>query len=189
MALFHLIFELIKISILSCIYASLTLLVFKIISHYKPNSWFVKASTKKLKFWFLSGLSISVFLFFFMFTYYGDHGLGDSARVPIGHSKAIQEVDGVQAYIQDEGPISMIEISKFKITDNFVYGYTSDSNVNYDGNYFVYNLVNNSVKTFKQKSEYLNFLEINKLDKNPNYKDFNYYYGEYWNSWRFWLLP
>ena len=189
MALFHFIFELIKISLLSFIYASLTLLVFKIIAHYKPNSWFDKLSRKKLKLWLLSGLLISVFLFFFMFSYFGDHGLGDSARVPIGHWKAIQEVDGEQAYIQDEGPIAMIEIGKFTITENFVYGLKSDTNGNYNGNYFVYDLVNNSIKTFQQENEYINFLEENKLDKKPNYKDFNYYYGKYWHGWRFWLLP
>ena len=78
MVLFHFIFELIKISILGCIYASLTLVAFKIIGRYKPDSWFAKASRKKLRLWFLSGLIISVGLFGFMFTYWGDHGLGDS---------------------------------------------------------------------------------------------------------------
>ncbi len=189
MALFHLLFELIKIAILSCIYASLVLLVFKIIAYYKPDSWFEKVSKKKLKLWFLSGLILSVFLFIFMFSYYGDHGLGDSARVPIGHWKAIQQVDGVQAYIQDEGPISMLEIGKFQTTVDFVYGFTSPSNENYDGTYFVYDLANNSVKTFQQEQEYFHFLALKNLDKNPNYQDFNYYYKAYWNGWRSWLLP
>ena len=189
MALFHLIFELIKISILSCIYASLILLIFKIIAHYYPNSWFAKVSNKKLKFWFLSGLSISVFLFFYMFSYYGDHGLGDSARIPVGHSKAIQEIDGIQAYIQDEGPISMIEIDKFKVTDDFVYGFIKNGNENYDGSCFVYNLKDNSIKTFSEESDYINFLRKEKLEEKPEYNDFSYYYAEYWNGWRFWLLP
>jgi hypothetical protein len=87
--LFHGIFELIKISILGCIYATLTLVTFIIIGHYKPDSWFDKVSKKKLRLWFLSGLFISVGLFLFMFTYFGDHGLGDSARVPVGHFKVV----------------------------------------------------------------------------------------------------
>lgn len=189
MAIFHLIFELIKISILSCIYASLILLIFKIIANYKPNSWFERVSKKKLKLWFSSVIYISIFLFFFMFTHFGDHGLGDSARIPIGHWKAIQEVDGMQAYIQDEGPISMIEIDRFKITDDFVYGFISEGNENYEGTYFVYDLVNNSVKTFGEERDFINLLKTKNLDKNLDYKDFSSYYIEYWNGWRFWFLP
>lgn len=189
MALIHLIFELIKISILSSIYASLLLLIFKIIANYKPNSWFDKISKKKLKLWLSSGFYIFTLLFFFMFSHFGDHGLGDSARIPIGHGKAIQEVDGIQAYIQDEGPISMIEIDRFKITDDFVYGFISNGNENYEGSYFVYDLMNNSIKTFEEESDYLNLLKTKKLDGNTEYKDFGYYYGQYWNGWRFWLLP
>jgi O-antigen/teichoic acid export membrane protein len=96
---FHLIFELIKISISGCAYATLTLLIFKIIGHYKPDSWFDSVSKKKLRFWFLSGHVISVGLFFFMFTYYGNHGLGDNARVPVGHFKVVRH--GGSTYIQN----------------------------------------------------------------------------------------
>jgi len=85
MALFQFIFVLIKISILGCIYATLALVTFKIIGQYKPDSWFYKVSRKKLRLWFLSGLIISVGLFGFMFTYWGDRGLGDWARIPLGH--------------------------------------------------------------------------------------------------------
>lgn len=189
MALFHLIFELIKISILSCVYASLILLIFKIIAKYKPNSWFESVSKKKFKLWFSSGLCLSFFLFFFMFTYFGDHGLGDIARIPVGHSKAIQEVDGVQAYIQEEGPISMLGIDRFKITDDFLYGFISKGNENYEGSYFVYDLANNTVKTFEKESDFINLLKIKNLDRKTDYKDFGYYYNQYWLGWRFWLLP
>lgn len=189
MALFHLIFELIKISILSSIYACLIILVFKIIANYKPNSWFEKVSHKKFKLWFMSSFCIFNFLFIFMFSYFGDHGLGDSARIPVGHGRAIQEVDGMQAYIQDEGPISMIEIDRFKIAENFVYGFISKGNENYEGSFFVYNLENNSVKTFEKENDYINLLKKENLDYNPEYNDFSYYYNHYWNGWRFWLLP
>lgn len=187
--LFHFIFELIKILILGCIYATLTLVIFKIIGRCKPNSLFDRVSKNKLRFWFLSGLSISVGLFYFMFTYYGDHGLGDSARVPIGHWRAIQEIDGTQAYIQDEGPVSTIEIDKFIVTNDYVYGLTGDRNENYNGKFFVYNLANNSVKTFEQESDYTKFLTNRKLNTKPDYKDFRYYYKQYWGKWRFWTLP
>ena len=99
----------IKIAILSSIYALLTLLTFKLIGRFRPNSWLDKVSEKKLRLWILSGLFFSLGLLFFLFSYYGDHGLGDSARVPVGHGRAIQEMDGTQTYIQDEGLVSMLE--------------------------------------------------------------------------------
>lgn len=188
-ALFHLIFELVKISILGCIYATLMLAIFKIIGHYKPDSWFSRVSKKKMRLWFSSDLIISVGLFLFMFTYFGDHGLGDSARVPVGHWRAIQEVNGMQAFIQDEGPISMIEIDKFIVTADFVYGLSGDATENYDGKFFVYDLANNIVNTFEQEKEYSDFLISKNLDTKPAYKDFNYYYRQYWSGWRFWTLP
>lgn len=183
----HFIFELIKISILGSIYAVLTLGSFKIIAHHNPASWFERVSKKKLQLWFTSGLIISIILFFFMFTHYGDHGLGDSARIPLRHKREIQQSNGIQAYVQDKG-IKALAINKFIIADNYVYGLT-DANENYDGKYFVYDLANNTVRTFEQEIGYLNFLTVKDLDTRPDYKDFSHYYKQHWNGWRFWTLP
>jgi hypothetical protein len=65
--------------------------MFEIIGHYKQNSWFNRIS-KKLNFWYLSG-RISLGLFIFTFTYYGDHGLGDNAKIPIGHGIVINNIN------------------------------------------------------------------------------------------------
>jgi len=51
-ALFHGIFELIKISILGCIYATLTLMTFVAIGHFKPGSWFDRVAKKNYDFGF-----------------------------------------------------------------------------------------------------------------------------------------
>lgn len=185
--LLHFIFELLKISILGSIYAFLTLETFKIIGHYNPDSWFDRVSKKKMQLWFISGLIISTTLFIFMFTHYGDHGLGDSARIPLRHQREIQETNGTQAYIQDTG-ISALVLNKFIITNDFVYGLT-DANENYDEKYFVYDLADNSVRTFEQENGYLNFLTAKNLDTRPDYKDFSYYYKQHWSGWRFWTLP
>ncbi|HXU26993.1 MAG TPA: hypothetical protein VN698_07165 [Bacteroidia bacterium] len=186
--LFHFIFELIKISMLGCIYATLILLTFKIISRFQPDSWFDRVSKKKLRLWFLSGLFISTGLFFNMFSYWGDHGLGDSARVPIGHSRSIQQIDGTTGYIQDEGPVRMLSMDKFIVTDDFIYGSVDSQNENYDGKYFIYDLVNNKVQTFNQEKYFIRYLTILNLNTKPDYKDFDYYYAEHWHGWRFFLL-
>jgi len=187
-ALIHFIIILIKISILGSVYATLTLLSFKIVGRFKPNSWADRVSKKKLRFWFLSGFLISIGLFLFTFTYYGDHGLGDYARVPIGNGRAINEINGTQAFIQDEGPISMIEIDNFIVTNKYVYGIMGERDGNYEGAYFVYDLVSNKVTTFIEKEEYHKFLKIKNLEIEPNYKNFRYYYKEYWLGWRNWFF-
>jgi hypothetical protein len=188
-ALFHLVFEFTKISILSSIYASILLFTFRIIATLKPNNWVDKISKEKSKFWVASGLIISIMLFLFMFSYYGNHGLGDSARVPVGYDKAIEQINGTQAYIQDEGPVSALDIDKFILTGKFVYGKTGEQNENYTGKYFTYDIVNNQVKIFENENIYIDFLASKNLETNPEYKDFNYYYSKYWNGWRFWTLP
>jgi hypothetical protein len=187
--IYHFIFELIKILILGCIYATLTFVIFKSLGRFKPDSWFDRFSKRKLRFWLLSAFVISVGLVFFMFSYYGDHGLGDDARVPIGYGRAIQEMDARQAYIQDEGPIPMLTLKRFIVTDQFVYGVSGEEEDNYDGNYFVYDLEKNSVTSFVDQSTYLNHLRELALDRDTNYKDFNFYYTKYWTDLRFWLLP
>lgn len=186
-AISHFIFELVKISILGCIYATLILLTFKIIAQYKPKSWFDLISREKLRLWFLSWFSTSLALFIFMFTYWGDHGLGDSARIPIGYWRAIEETNGTQAYIQNNGR-SALGIEKFIIADDYVYGLTDDINENYEGKYFVYDLADNKVITFIQENEFLNYLTAHNLNTGLEFKDFSYYYKKYWHGWRFWLL-
>lgn len=109
-------------------------------------------------------------------------------RVPVGHWKSVYDVDGRQAFIQEDD-IATIDILKFIITDDYVYGMIGgDFNDNKD-KFFVYDLSNNIVNTFKDESKYARFLQNKKLDPAPTYKDFDYYYTQYWDGWRQWLLP
>ncbi len=183
------VFELIKIFILSCIYASLVLLTLKIIGSYTHGSWCYRVSRNKLQLWLSSGFLISIGLFIFMFTFYGDHGLGDSARIPVGHWREILETNGSLAYIQKEGRGSMLVIDKFLIADDYVYGLTSDVNEHYNGKYFIYDLANNNIKTFEEINGYLNSLIAKNLNETAEYKNFDYHYRQYWHGWRFWILP
>jgi|SRR5690554_771825 len=189
-ALFHFVFELIKIAILVSVYATLILLTFKLIAKYRRGSWFDRVSRNKLKFWLINGIIIFIGLFVFMFTHYGDHGLGDSARIPIGHFREIKEINGTQSYIQDskKGNYSL-SIDSLYISEDFVYGLTGKHNENYYGKFFLYNLKNNEVKVFETTEDFENELTNYALAKNVKFQDFNYYYNQYWNGWRFWMLP
>lgn len=189
-ALIHLILVLIKISILSCIYATLIFLIIKVISKLKPKSWFAKISKRNIRLWFTIGLLVSIGLFVCMFTYWGNHGIGDSPRIPVGYFRTIQltnEISYIQGTKYNMG--DQIEISDFDIVPNYVCGKTETSFQNYPGEYFVYNLKNNDIVFLKNEIEYNNYANANKLSTSDKFKDFNFYYNQYWNGWRFWLLP
>ena len=188
--LFDLVFGLIKISFLGCIYATLALLTFKLIGRYKPDSWFNRIAKRKVRLWFLSGLFISLGLFSFMFTYWGDHGLGDWARIPIGHWKEVVQVDGTRGLIQNTNYENGngIGLENFQLTNDFLCGKTQEHLSKYPGDYILYNLETNEVTFFKDKKEYENFANENQLPLVKQFNDFNYHYNRYWRGWRFWLL-
>jgi hypothetical protein len=124
--LFHLLFELIKISILICVYATLTVILFKVIGQRKPGTWYQRTSKKGFKLWLISGLIISIGLFMFMFTYWGDHGLGDYSRVPIPHFKALQQIDGSITYIENSNK-EQVTIDSFIFDNRNLYAKVTDN--------------------------------------------------------------
>ncbi|MEQ1799330.1 MAG: hypothetical protein ABL872_15360 [Lacibacter sp.] len=188
--LFHFLFELIKIFILSCVYSVLVVILFRFIGRLKPNSWFDRVSRIKLILWLFSLLTIAVALFIYMNTYWGSHGLGDSARIPLGNKNSINGIDFSTAYIEgiDRETRTLI-IDRFIVTDSFIYGLTGDMNENYEGDYFIYDLKKRIAKTFTKQNDFEAALKFYKLDTQPDYKDFDYYYKKHWHGWRFWLLP
>ena len=191
-ALFHFIFELVKISILGCIYATFTLLTFKIIGRYKPDSWFDRVSQKKLRLWFISGLIISVGLFFYMFTYYGDHGLGDGPKIPIGHEIVIDNTNwteyGYIKGIQTSDNID-IEMTKFIVVDNMLIGNLDSWFYDFQNSYFIYDLKTKEINEFKNTTEFDTFVKENKLPTSEELLTFEENYRKHWSGWRFWFLP
>lgn len=190
--LFHFIFELIKISILGCVYATLTLLTFKLIGRYKPDSWFARVSKKKLRLWFLSGLILSVGLFFYMFTYYGDHGLGDGPKIPIGHGIVVDNTNwneyGYIKGIKTSDKID-IEMTKFIVVDNKLIGNLDSWFYDFQNSYFIYDLKTKEMNEFKTKAEFDTFTKENKLPTSDGLLTFEDNYRKHWGGWRFWLLP
>lgn len=190
--LFHFIFELIKISILGCIYATLTLLTFKLIGRYKPDSWFARVSKKKLRLWFLSGLILSVGLFFYMFTYYGDHGLRDGPKIPIGHGIVVDNTNwneyGYIKGIKTSDKID-IEMTKFIVVDNKLIGNLDSWFYDFQNSYFIYDLKTKEMNEFKTKAEFDTFTKENKLPTSDGLLTFEDNYRKHWGGWRFWLLP
>ncbi|MBA3829405.1 MAG: hypothetical protein H0X33_10755 [Taibaiella sp.] len=182
--LFHLIFEIVKIAILACIYSTLLLIAYRMISHSTFSTSNNKSFGHGFRFWLVIAFIISLGFFFFMFTYYGDHGLGDSSRIPIGYFKDVKQIDGYQTYIENQQG-KQLDIQKFTVNNNKLYAQLTNDNT---GKYFyaIWNLKTDKWTLYRTEKDYL--LAQN-VPLPGTFKDFDKHYTQYWNGWRFWLLP
>ena len=129
--LFGFIFEFIKIGFLASFYAFIILLVFRRTGKTKLSSWLNKRLKNRIIFWFINGTFISIFLFIQMFTYWGEHGIGDASRIPIGNGKEIEQIDGYWTYIRPRGNnIEVFTIYSYAINGGYCTARTkNDSNI------------------------------------------------------------
>jgi len=182
---------LIKIAILSSIYALLTLGVFKLIGRLRPNSWFDKVSIRKLKLWFISGLIFSVGLLFFLFTYWGFHGLGDGPRIPIGHGVIVDNTNWDEygyIHVAETSDSMKIEMTKFKVVNDKLVGNLQSGFYDYKNAFFIYDLDKKVLTEFKTLKDYEDFAIKNKLPSSNQFGSFRQNYLDYWGGWRFWFL-
>lgn len=101
MALIHLIFTLIKIAILASVYSIVMLLVLGLFEYiFRIKAIDILSKDKWFKVWRRFSLMIAFGLFIYSFTYWGNHGLGDESRIPIGHWNCIRNADGVSTYFE-----------------------------------------------------------------------------------------
>jgi hypothetical protein len=183
---FHFIFALIKIPILGTIYGTLIFATILLIGIVEPESWYAKVSAKKFKLWFKSGLIVSVGLFLFMLSYWGNHGLGDNSRLPIGHFQLVTHSTFTTI---GKGKLDNPVILNFEYGDDNLYA-KLNKGLNRDKmEYVVWDLRSDDLAFYKTKEYYL------KVGKQYNYispeefKSFHTHYNMYWHGWRFWLLP
>ena len=189
--LFHLLFELIKISILGSVYATLIVYFLKLLHKFKPNLWLEKILNRKKRTWFVIGFLVSISLFSFLFSYWGNHELGDGARIPIGYEKEISNTNGNECAIitgiqSKEG--NDIYTTKFKIDGKKVCGNYESDFYDYSNGYFVYNLESNELTEFTTEIEYNVYAIKNELPKTNEFLSFDDNYRNYWLGWRFWFL-
>ena len=125
-------------------------------------------------------------LFLFSCTYWGNHGLGDSARIPLGHGEAIEETNGAEAYFDAEVPLQLSTdqpfIAKFQVADDVLCGQANDNS------FFVYSLITKEQQHFANEREYNAYAKPRGLAVSGELQSFWKQYGYYWGGWRFWLL-
>ncbi|WP_395063884.1 hypothetical protein [Flavobacterium sp.] len=184
----HFIFELIKITILGFVYSTILYFIYKNIPKSKKPEWYEKLLISKKTLW----LYISIFLLFYMFTPYGNHGLGDSARIPISLTKEISNINWtVYGKLNDvkSNEKNDIYLTQFKVEKDILCGNLSSDFYDYKNSYFIYDIDSEKLQEFKTESDYNNFTKNKNLPKSHELKSFKENYDDYWSGWRLFLLP
>lgn len=188
--IFHFIFQLLKIGILASIYSALLIGLMLFLDLYKSTEYLERIKMEKKKYWFLFGLLIFIVLFVFSLTYWGNHGLGDGARIPIGNFKEVEEINGIDAYIEPENyPYGLMKVHSFVKSGNFLTGKTEVSTVHRPKPFFSWNLSKDKIIFFDSENQYNLFAKNNNLPKSTEFKTFRQSYKEYWGGIKFWMLP
>ena len=173
-ASFHFVFEIFKIAIQAAIYSSVILILKFFLTAITGNS-----RLKLIKFNTVFNV-IAGLMFIFSFTYYGNHGLGDDANIPLGHGKTMLSSDGYP-YIYLE-PNRQVNVDSFLVRNDYLC-FTSS------GSYYDYQLASGKLNSYKYKQDYETYASAHNLPLVNEFKTFYPQYDTYWNGWRFWLLP
>jgi hypothetical protein len=184
--LFGFVFTLFKIAIQASVYAIAAYWLARRADARQVDNALVRASRNGRQFRRRSFAAAYVALFLFSCTYWGDHGLGDYCRLPIGHGEAIEEINGTETYFEASPPLKLSTdqpfIDKFKVADDVLCGQASDKS------YFVYNLITKEQQHFADDSAYNAYAVPLGLPPSGELESFWKQYGRYWGGWRFWLL-
>lgn len=124
---------------------------------------------------------ITVLLILYSFTYFGNKGYGDEGLIPIGYNKHIQQINGIQAYIEPERySYGALNIENFQINDNLVFGESVSSTVDTPLPYFIWNFKTEDFIFFKDKSSFEKKLNEKNIT-NYKLKSFRSNYFSFWN--------
>jgi hypothetical protein len=184
--LFGFVCTLIKIALQASVYASVLHWLARLADARLVNYPLVRASRDKRRFWRRSFAIAYGGLFLFSCTYWGDHGLGDHARLPIGHGEAIEELNGIETYFEAETPLKVATdqpfIDRFQVAGDVLCGQASDKS------YFAYNLITKEQQSFADSLAYSTYATPRGLAPISEFQSFWKQYSRYWGGWRFWLL-
>lgn len=100
--LFGFVFTLFKIAIQAGVYA---IAAYWLADARQADNALVRASRNGRQFRQRSFAAAYVALFVFSYTYWGDHGLGDHNRLPIGQGETVEEINGTETYFEASSPL------------------------------------------------------------------------------------
>ena len=185
-------FQLFKIAILASIYSFLLILIISIIKILKPSEFLKKITVEKKKYWFAFGFIISIVLLFFSFTYWGNHGLGDGPKIPIGYWKTIENTNWDEYGYLNEPKTNAginIETTKFKVENSILCGNLDSSFYVFQNSYFVLDLKTEVLAEFRTENHFNEYAQNNDLPTSNELLSFSENYKNHWGGIRFFLLP
>jgi hypothetical protein len=195
---FDLAFRIIKIILLSTVYASIILLIFYFVSKKTKSSWLTNRMNHKFKNLLFLHLIISICLFGYSFSYWQDTGLGEAPSLPIGYGQRIYSPDFAWTdFYPDLNRTELnkdeLQIENFIIKDNKLCAEVSHMQSNsptYD--FIVCDLPNKTNKTFLAEKEYTEYAKQNGLPLKSEFYDFKTHFQQFFDrkpKWKKWLLP
>ncbi|WP_201982811.1 hypothetical protein [Hymenobacter rubidus] len=179
---FGLFFTLLKVAVQASIYATLVLVLTRIWAGFSPDSRLIEYLSNGKRLWWRSGFAASIALLLLANTPWGDHGLGDYARIPLGHGLAMEQINGTMAYFEPVTTIDQPEIISYQVA-NGVLCAKADKNL-----YFTYDLALKRYQIFADSTAYNSNAKNLSLPTTSQFESFNRHYARYWGGWRFWLL-
>jgi hypothetical protein len=182
----NLIFGLIKIPILACIYASVLLFVLYIIEKKCSNLWLSNLLKKKVRLWFFCGLASFLFLTVYLFLNWSDLGLDENSRIPIGHGKYVCQMERDKSYINPQGfKEKTVLIEDFYISPDYVFAETEyELAIQKKSQILVWNLKTDEVTFLKSFENIKEFKNKNGIIEKIEFKDYYIHHRKYWNGWR-----
>jgi energy-coupling factor transporter transmembrane protein EcfT len=190
--LFHFIFQLFKIAILSTVYALVVYTLLVLIAIVTNSELLKRIEARKLmsilKLWVL----IAAGLFVYSFSYWGNHGLGDSARIPIGYGNVVSNINWIEYGTLDNQKTNggkKIHTTKFKVTGSKLSGNLDSFFYDYKNNYFVFDMETNEFTEFTSVAEFDQYATQNNLPQSSELLSFHENYYNHWGGIRMLLLP
>ncbi|MGY3089167.1 hypothetical protein ACVWYF_002207 [Hymenobacter sp. UYAg731] len=180
--LFGLIFTLLKVAIQASVYATLLLILIRMWAGFSPDSGLAKFASNGKQVWWRSGLAASLALCLIANTPWGNHGLGDYARIPLGHDLAMEQMNGTMTYFGPVTTIDQPEIISYQVANDVLCA-KADKNL-----YFTYDLGLKRYRTFADSTEYNSTAKNLGLPTTSQFESFHRHYARHWGGWRFWLL-
>lgn len=191
-------FIIIRIILLSTVYASIILLIVYIISRKTQNQWLRNRMNHKFRNWLLLHFLISVCLFLYSFSYWQYTGLGENPSIPIGYGQRIYSPDFAWTdFYPDLNKTELnkdeLQIENFIVKDNILCAKVSHQQSNspkYD--FIICDLPNRTNQTFLTEAEYTAYAKTKGLPMKGEFYDFRTHFQEYFDKqpkWKKWLLP
>ena len=196
--LFGLIGLILKIIVLSAIYATIIFIVLYLISKRTKTRWLQNRMKRGIRNWLFLHFVISLGLFTFSFSYWQNTGLGENPQLPIGYGQIIYSPDfaWVEFYPdlgKTQGNIDELQIKNFIIKKDILCAEVSHKNTNSPAfDFIVSDLPTKTNTTFNTEDEYNKYANANDLPLKNQFYNFNKHYDEYFANkpkWHKWLLP